>query len=198
MSSAYKLGVATLVLVPISLCAACRERKEDPMTSMPSQVPPAASTEVTTATASAQPPPPPLTSTLALGDAAFAGQLVKGFYAIENGSWRWTAAEFSVRLAVPPGAREKGAVLRLKFTVPNPVIEQHPSFTLTAKIADARTTKTYSKPGDYVFESKVPETALSGEAIVADFRIDKPFTPGGSDIRILGVAAVSIELSVKS
>lgn len=197
MISLEKSAVTLLALLPFVLSpVACNERKSrEPI---PASPPARASAKPETAAALSPSVAPsasaPLASSLPVADESLAGQLVMGFYAIEQQSWRWTGPEFSVKLAVPPGAKEKGAILRLKFTVP----KQRPTFALTGKVADAKTTKTYSKSGDYVFELEVPAAALTTDSVVAEFGIDKPFTPGGGDVRLLGVVATSVELLPKS
>lgn len=195
-------SIAALAALPLVVGAsACRQRKTEQKTSAAmhiqstGQVAPIAPGSPSVAPSASL---RPLASNVPLGDPSFAGQLVKGFYAIENQSWRWTAGDFSVRLAIPDGAREKGALLRLKFSVPKPVLDQHSSFVLTAKVGETQSTSKYSKPGDYVFDLDIQPAALSGDSVLAEFRIDKPFRPGGTDVRVLGVVALSIELSVKS
>lgn len=200
MISGAKPIAAVAALIPlVASIPACKERKSEQARPAPAHVQTAA--PIMTGVASPSVPPsasPAPASSVPFGDPALAGQLVKGFYSVENQSWRWTADEFSVRLAIPPEAKEKGALLRLKFTVPEPVIKQHPSFTLTGKLGDAQSSKTYSKAGDYLFEMEIPTKALSGDSALTEFTIDKPFKPGGGDIRVLGVVAASVELLGKS
>jgi hypothetical protein len=143
------------------------------------------------------PPPPPLVSVVPVGQEAFAGQLLSGFYDVEPGPWRWTKPSFSVRLAVPTGAAEKGGLLRLNFSLPKPLISQRPTTTLKAKFGDAEISKTFKKEGDEGLERALPGSALTAEAVIAEFTVDKPFVPGGADTRTFGVIAVSVELVSK-
>src|ERR1035437_8355315 len=66
---------------------------------------------------------PPLATTVHGPDPRSAPQLVSGFYDVEQNAWRWTAGKFSVILRVPRGADRKGALLHLKFSLPEAVIE---------------------------------------------------------------------------
>src|ERR1017187_1304689 len=74
---------------------------------------------------------PRLASTVHMGDATAAAQLVSGFHDIEGGSWRWTQKQFAVTLRPPAQAARQGAVLELHLTVPEPSIGKLKSLTLT-------------------------------------------------------------------
>lgn len=125
-------------------------------------------------------------------------QLLKGFYDVEQGSWRWTKQNFSVMLRPPAGAVQKGATLQLKFSVPDPVIERLKSVTLSANVAGvALPSETYTKPGEYVYTRDVPAAALAGEAVTAAFSLDKALPPGEADQRELGVVVSSAGLETK-
>src|SRR5260370_451434 len=65
-----------------------------------------------------------LASVIRTGDPRVAPQLLKGFYPIEEKSWRWTMGQFSVALRPPRNAAVKGATLHFKFTLPEAVISQ--------------------------------------------------------------------------
>src|ERR1700742_4249902 len=52
------------------------------------------------------------------GDPHRAVQFVRGFYGIENQSWRWTAKNFTVALRPIKGSDTKGAKLEMKFVIP--------------------------------------------------------------------------------
>ncbi|MEJ7606298.1 MAG: hypothetical protein WKF37_08520 [Bryobacteraceae bacterium] len=51
---------------------------------------------------------PVLTSTVSMGEPKGAIQLLKGFYEIEQQSWRWTAGKFSLRLKPPEALPSAG------------------------------------------------------------------------------------------
>jgi len=139
-----------------------------------------------------------LPSTVAAGDPAQAGQLVSGFHAIENNSWRWTARQFAVSLGTPAGAARSGATLELKLTVPPPTIEKLQSLTLSASIAGKDLgPETYSRPGPYVYRRDVPAGQLGSSPVKVEFQLDKAMQPGGADVRELGVVVSSIALLAK-
>ncbi len=131
-------------------------------------------------------------------DPKAAFQFVKGFHEIEQNAWRWTMREFAVTLRPPAQAAEKGAVLRLKLTVPEPVIARLKMITLTARAGGtALAAESYSKPGDYVYTREVPASALAGDAVSVEFSLDKALPPGEVDQRELGVVVTSVGLELK-
>lgn len=143
-------------------------------------------------------PAAPLAPMVHAADPKAAFQLVKGFYEIEQNAWRWTAREFSVTLRPPARADEKGAVLRLKLTVPDPVIAKLKSVQLSARVGEATLEpETYSKPGEYTYVRDVPATALGGDAVSVDFSLDKALPPGEVDQRELGIVFTSVGLELK-
>jgi hypothetical protein len=131
------------------------------------------------------------------GDESVASQLLKGFYPIEAGGWRWAAPNFSVELAVPSAAASKGAVLRINFWVGEALIAQHPVMDVRARVGDVAKSTRVSEAGAHTLELELPPAALSGGTVVADFAVDPPFLPGGGDRRSLGVVANSFELLSK-
>lgn len=143
-------------------------------------------------------PSAPLAPMVHAADPKAAFQLVKGFYEIEQNAWRWTAREFSVTLRPPARADEKGAVLRLKLTVPEPVIAKLKSVQLSARVGEATLEpETYSKPGEYIYARDVPASALGGDAVTVDFSLDKALPPGEVDQRELGIVVTSVGLELK-
>jgi hypothetical protein len=102
-----------------------------------------------------------------------------------------------VKLAVPPGARERGAVLRLSFATPKALIAKNPSVSLKAKVGSATISKAFTGAGDHKLELDVPGTDLAADAVIAECSVAKPFTPGGTDIRVLGVVMTAVELAAK-
>ena len=145
--------------------------------------------------AEAQPEQAPGTmlSELQMADTRAAVQLAKGFYDPEGNAWRWTQQHFSVVLAPPPGAAQKGAKLVFHFTLPETEISKLGPITLTASIAGQNLPpQTYSSAGDYVFERNVPATLLTAPAVNVDFQTDKSLPPTGTDQRELGLVASSI------
>jgi hypothetical protein len=177
---------------------ACGERNDEPTQPPPAHLPPPS---VKVAPRAAESAPAEAANTpsnvVRTGDASVAGQLLKGFYAIEAGSWRWTDQAFSVKLAVPPEAAEKGGVLRIDFVLPEALVDQHPNVTLKATVDGSETSKTFSGAGNHRLELELPAAALSGGVVLAEFAVDRPFLPGGLDRRSLGIVARSFELVTK-
>jgi hypothetical protein len=122
-------------------------------------------------------------------------QLVRGFYDVEAGGWRWTKGRFAVTLKPPAGAAEKGALLELKLNVPEPVLQRVHAIQLTASINGvAMDPETFSKPGNYVYSRNVPPASLAGEAVTIDFALDKFLAAGVVEQRELGVIVTSAGL----
>src|ERR1700681_3194147 len=58
-------------------------------------------------------------STLGMADPAIAGQLLSGFYPVEENSWRWVARKFSVALKPPQNSGRNGARLTVHLYLPD-------------------------------------------------------------------------------
>jgi hypothetical protein len=125
-------------------------------------------------------------------------QLVSGFHDIEHNSWRWTMGRFSVTLRVPPAAKQKGAVLNLKFAIPEPVLAKHKSLTLSASAqGTALPPQTYTTSGEQLYSRDLPANLAASDALTVEFALDKVLEPGEADTRELGVVATSIAIEVK-
>ena len=141
---------------------------------------------------------PRLASMVRMGDPNAAGQLTSGLYQVEDNAWRWTSREFAVTLGPPPGAAQKGAVLSLDVSIPDPVIEKLKTVTLTASLSGVDLPpQTYTRTGRDVYKRDVPVNLLAGGAIRIDFRLDKALPPGGGDLRELGIVVLSAGLEAK-
>ena len=122
------------------------------------------------------------------GDPRASNQFVKGFYAIESESWRWTAKEFSVSLSPPRTAAQNGAVLVLEFSVPDAVIQKFKSITLAGAIGDFKLSpEKYTASGSYSYTRPVAASSLQGATVRADFSLDNALPPSGADSRELGI-----------
>ncbi len=140
----------------------------------------------------------PMASTVRMNDARVAGQLVSGFYGIENGAWRWTGKQFTVALATPAGAAQRGAVLELKLTVPPVTIEKLQSVALSGSVnGSTLAAETYSQPGQYSYRREIPAAALTGDPTKIAFQLDKAIAPSGADLRELGIIVSSAGLRAK-
>jgi hypothetical protein len=133
-----------------------------------------------------------------VADPRTAFQLVGGFYDVEQNSWRWTRKRFAAVLGLPPGAAQRGAVLRLTFAVPEVIITQLKSVTLSASIQGTQLApETYSKIGSSIYERDVPPSLLTGTSVRIDFFLDKALPPGEVDRRELGVVVNRIAFETK-
>lgn len=129
-------------------------------------------------------------------DPRSAVQLTKGFYAVENDAWRWTAHAFSVTLHPPKTGAQNGARLILKFAIPELSIQRLKSLKLSAKVNGLDLpVEEFTKSGDQTFTRDVPAAALNGDAVTVDFTLDKFLPPTPNDQRELGliVSAVGFE-----
>jgi len=137
-------------------------------------------------------------SSLKMSDQAAAKQLVKGFYGLESGSWRWTAGQFQVLLRPPVTAAQKGATLTFAFSIPEVTIQKLHDVTLTASVGGTKLkSEKYSKSGAYTYSAEVQPAQLGGEAVTVDFSLDKSLPAGSVDQRELGLVATAVGLETK-
>ncbi len=142
--------------------------------------------------------PPGLASIVHVADPRTAAQLLRGFYDVEQNSWRWTKGKFAVALRPPLGATQLGATLTVKLAVPEPVIQSCKSVTLTATVGDVTLPgETYSKAGEYTFSRDVPGGPLAGNSVTVQFSLDKTVPPTGADRRELGIVVTTVGLEPK-
>ena len=131
---------------------------------------------------------PIASSIISAADPRASNQFVKGFYAIEQNSWRWTAKEFSVNLSPPRDAAQKGAVLVLEFAVPDAVIQHSKSIRLTGTVGGFQLApEQYTAAGSYSYTRPIPASQLQAGNVRADFALDNALPPTGGDSRELGV-----------
>lgn len=141
---------------------------------------------------------PQLATIVHVADPRSATQLVSGFYNIEQNAWRWTAGHFSVVLRAPRMAAQKGALLKLKFAVPDAVISKLNTVSIGANIdGKAIPPETYTQAGEYVYLREIAPGILTRDAAKIDFALDKALPPGAVDARELGVIVTSIGLEAK-
>jgi hypothetical protein len=141
---------------------------------------------------------PRIASALKMSDASAPAQLLRGFYGLEGGAWRWTAGNFAVLLRPPIASAQRGATLAFAFSIPEILIQKLKTVTLTATVGTTKLkSETYSKPGSYTFSADIPPEQLAKEAITIDFALDKSLAAGSVDQRELGVVATSAALESK-
>ena len=125
-------------------------------------------------------------------------QLVEGFYLLEGNRWRWTAGHFSVILRPPPGASQDGARLELKLNIPDAIIHQLGSVTLSAAASHSPLApEKYMEPGNYVYARDVPASALTANRVTVEFAMDKAIPAGKIEKRELALIVTSVGLVPK-
>jgi len=138
---------------------------------------------------------PGLSAVVHVADPKTSFQLLKGFHALEQNSWRWTAGKFAVVLRTPAGAAKNGATLSVKLTIPEPITQRLGPVTLSAEVGNvALQPETYGQHGDYVYTRDVPASALPGQGATVNFTLDKVLGPGDVDDRELGIIVTTIGL----
>ena len=138
-----------------------------------------------------------------MDDPRAGAQLVHGFYLLEEDKWRWTASRFGVILRPPPSAAQGvpaqyGARLELMLTIPDVVVRELGSLTLSATAAQSPLApEKYTKAGDYVYARDVPASALGGDSISIEFATDKAIPAGKIEQRELALVVTSVGLVPK-
>jgi hypothetical protein len=123
-------------------------------------------------------------------------QLLRGFYQLEAGAWRWTEKDFSVMLKVPEDASKKGGVLTLQGSLPPESVQNGP-LEINSRIGDTTLkNKSFSKPGEIIYRVDVPPSALTTPLVAAEFSLNSTHRVPG-DVRDLGVIATVIGLRAK-
>jgi hypothetical protein len=141
---------------------------------------------------------PSLASVVHMGDPKLEKQLLKGFYNIESGAWRWSAGNFAVALRAPRNAAARGAVLHLKFAFPEAVQGKIGKFTLTGSVnGTALAPETYAAAGEYDYARDVEAKAFSGEAANVVFSMDNYLKAGVVEERELGLIVTSVGFEAK-
>jgi hypothetical protein len=131
-----------------------------------------------------------------MGDPAAEPQLVRGFYGVESGSWRWTESKFALTLHAPDGSAQTGATLQFQFSLPEVILNKVGPVTLSASVnGTALPSQTYTKPGEYTYTTAVPAAALNTGTVSAEFATNKAMPPANGDKRELALVAVSVGLS---
>ena len=131
-------------------------------------------------------------------DPAVARQLIAGWHPVEHNAWRWTAGTFSVALRPPPGGSEKGAVLSVKFSIPEPVFAQLKEITLSAEIKGTKLPpEKYNEAGGHSYEREVDAKLLTGDSVTVNFALDKFLPSSAADRRELGLVVSAVGLESK-
>lgn len=134
-------------------------------------------------------------SVLNMNDVNTERQLLSGFYGIENNTWRWVRRDFFVMLGPPPGSAGRGAVLEMKFFIPEQQITQLGPVTLVPAIGLRKLPPiTYSSGGSLLYRAELLPVEAETNVIPIDFRFDKAIAPTKSDARELAAVISSISL----
>lgn len=137
-------------------------------------------------------------TTITMGNLNTAGQLIRGFHRLEQGEWRWTKAAFAVSLGTPPGARNSGAWVVLKFSL-SPILLQHfKSVTLSSALdSSPLAPETYYQPGPQEYRREAPAGLLQNDAVLLEFSLDHFLAAGATEARELGLVVTSLGLEPK-
>ena len=170
-----------LALIALLLCGltACHQPDEVPV-------------EPATQTAAAA----RLPNAIHVADPGVATQLKNGLHPVEQGAWCWTERQFAFALGTPQDTGPAGAILSLRFTLPEPTLNLLNTITLSASVGGVNLRpETYSKVGEHIYTAEVPASLLAGDTILASFELDQAIPPNDVDYRELGVivSTVSIE-----
>jgi hypothetical protein len=137
--------------------------------------------------------PPQMAAKIVMADEKSSPQLLEGFYALEDKSWRWTAGHFSVLLSTPPLAAKDGAVLKVQFSIPQPLIDRVKTSTLTAEIGGTKfSPESFTQAGSFSFTRDIPAKLLQDDSVRVDFSLDRFLPSGAVDGRELGLVVTSI------
>lgn len=139
-----------------------------------------------------------LASTISTADPVTAAQLIRGFYDLDHNAWRWTQKNFSVTLGAPRGSAQKGAVLALRFTLPQVLLQNLKFVTISAAITGFKLpVQGFSKTGENIYRQDVPAQAFHDNSVQVDFFLDKTLPPSAADSRDLGIIVSEIGLEAK-
>lgn len=134
-----------------------------------------------------------------VADPGLETQLLSGFHPVEQG-WRWTKAQFSVALKPPRHADSAGAVLMLKYSLPDPVIVKQKEVTITATINGIPLpVEKCTKGGLQEMRRDVPADVMKGKtAVTIEFSVTPFLAPSENDLRELGLIAHTVGLVKKA
>ncbi|MEO5924369.1 MAG: methyltransferase domain-containing protein [Bryobacteraceae bacterium] len=110
-------------------------------------------------------------------------RLLDGWHHLESERWRWTGRKFAVEVDV---AAHESATLQFAFYLPEPVLAQHASITLSAQASgEPLPPATYSSPGEHTFSARLSN--LKPGTVRVEFELDRSIGPAPSDPRELGL-----------
>jgi 2-polyprenyl-3-methyl-5-hydroxy-6-metoxy-1,4-benzoquinol methylase len=120
-------------------------------------------------------------------------QLGRGWHDLEQGTWRWTEKRFAARLAVTD--RNRRATLRLKFVLPEVLMNRVPSVHLQASVDGLPLGgETYRDCGEHVYVAAVPPESLGADFVPVEFAVDNALPPDDADQRERAIVVLSVSL----
>ena len=132
----------------------------------------------------------PLTSMVRMNDPIAERQLVRGFYAIEGGAWRWTGRTFTGSFRPPDGASKNDTSLVLNFTIPDVAFEALKGVAISASIGGVSVgSEAFATPGPHTYRRPVPRSLLGRESVEVDFVLDKSITAAGRELGVIATSA---------
>ena len=133
--------------------------------------------------------PPEMLSYLQLGDIRSRAQLVSGWYAIEDGAWRWMAPEAEATLRPLP---DQAVQFELQLFFPPDFMRRAGSAVTVSVILNGKpfTSAMYFEPGGHTLAKRVPPELL-GELFTwpttrVSIRVNPYVPPNATDQRALG------------
>jgi hypothetical protein len=133
--------------------------------------------------------PPEMLSYLQLGDIRSRAQLVSGWYAIEDGAWRWMAPEAEATLRPLP---DQAVQFELQLFFPPDFMRRAGSPVTVSVILNGKpfTSAMYFEPGGHTLAKRVPPELL-GELFTwptthVSIRVNPYIPPNATDQRALG------------
>lgn len=181
------MRVLALVLVAFLLLSAAGCSRPSPSGAGEGPTPEGAGSAVSPAGTSA----PPQFSFIHTGDVRARTQLLSGWYAIEEGAWRWMAKEAEAVLLTP---HESPVSFELRLVFPEGYMKRAGG-PVTVSVLLERilfVQETYNQPGAYTLHKPVPAGTLPQPSTRVTIRLDRSMPPGGADKRELGAVVQSL------
>jgi hypothetical protein len=141
-----------------------------------------------------------LESVVQVANPAVSGQILHGFHAVENNSWRWSMRTFAVSLRPPQTTATTATFLEMKFSVPDAILPHIRGASLAASVEDAQLPPVrIESAGAQTYRQRVPQRALeeggrARESVTVEFSLDHAVQAGKLDSRELGLVVTQIGL----
>ena len=114
--------------------------------------------------------------------------LVSGWHALENGSWRWTERIFEVRLSTRPTA---DPTLRFHFILSDALLKVVGSIQLHATLAGRQLPSCkYTSAGEQLYSQPIGIDVQANDHLLVRFELDKALSPSAADSRERGLQVV--------